>query len=569
MPIIVLEPEIAARIAAGEVIEEPSSVVKELLENSLDAEARRIWIVIEGGGLSLIQIRDDGAGIPNEDVQAAFLRHATSKLSNDGRLDCVYSLGFRGEALPSIAAVAEVEMLTRTRSEDAGTYVRLVNGAVAAFERRAAPVGTTVTVRDLFMDIPARRKFMPSTQILSGRISHLVSRLALGAPGVRLSLVSERRRSFASDGTGSVRDVVSRMYGPQVAEAMLELAPGAVTGFVSPPSVTRGTRGNVSLYVNGRWVINRSLVVAVEEAYHGLLMVGRFPIAVVSLNVPFNEVDINIHPSKREVRLLKDREMFGELQRAVRRVLLESSPVPGLLTEVEAGPPFTAAQPTFVPGYAHNNAQAASFWAAQDTIHAGQAAETQPAPLPLMRVLGQLGSTYIVAEGPDGMYMVDQHAAHERVLFEKILGDLESGACESQGLLEPIVVEMSEEQRTALRNGEEIMKRVGFGVESFGENTVLIRSVPSIIKEGSATQALADTLDQMAQGKSSTDWQERIAASLACHGAIKAAQPLRFEEMRQLILQLEEAANPKTCPHGRPTTLYLSSSQLERQFGRR
>ena len=568
MPIIVLEPGVAARIAAGEVIEEPSSVVKELVENSIDAEARRIWIAIEGGGLSVIQVRDDGIGIPNGEVQAAFLRHATSKLSGDGRLDRVHSLGFRGEALPSIAAVSEVEMQTRTKDEDMGTYIRLVKGSVAAFERRAAPIGATVTVRDLFQDMPARRKFMPSTQTLSGRISHLVSRVALGAPVVRFSLVSNGRKSFNSDGTGTIRDVVSRIYGHQVAQTMLDIDAGTIAGLVSPPSVSRGTRGNVSLYVNGRWVHNRALIAAVEEAYHGLLMVGRYPIAVLNLLVPLDEVDINIHPSKREVRLLREREMFGSLQKAVRRRILESSPVPGLLPEGNPGSIFLAIQPAPIPGNASSAALA--LWATQETANSGrQETGADSNSMPLMRVVGQLSSTYIVAEGPDGMYMVDQHAAHERVLFEKIIGQLELGDCESQGLLEPIVMDMSEEQCATLLDSSGLVKRVGFIVEHFGGNTAMIRSMPSIIKEREATQALSDMLEQIAQGKSSPDWQERVAASLACHGAVKASQPLQMEEMRQLVLQLEEAANPKTCPHGRPTTLYLSSALLEKQFGRR
>ncbi len=571
MPIIVLEPEVAAKIAAGEVIEEPSSVVKELIENSIDAEARRIWIAIEGGGLYVIQVRDDGGGIPSLEVQAAFLRHATSKLSGDGRLDCVDSLGFRGEALPSIAAVSEVEMLTRTKNEDLGSYIRLVKGSVVAFERRAAPIGTTVTVRDLFLDMPARRKFMPSPQTLSGRISHLVSRMALGAPDIRFSLVSEGRKSFNSDGTGSIRDVASRIYGHQVAQVMLEVGSGAITGLASAPSVSRGARGNVSLYVNGRWVHNRALVVAVEEAYHGLLMVGRYPIAVVNLLVPFNEVDINIHPSKREVRLLREREVFSSLQKAVRQRILESTSMPGLLPDANPGSTFPAIQPMPVQG--NDSSAARSFWATQSFSEKDssrhQDVVSNSSSLPLMRVVGQLGSTYIVAEGPDGMYMVDQHAAHERVLFEKILSQLESGGCESQGLLEPIVIDLLEEQKATLLGSEEIVRKLGFVVEHFGGNTVMVRSMPSIVKEKDAAQALADMLEQIGQGVSSPDWQERVAASLACHGAVKAAQPLQLEEMRQLMLQLEEAANPKTCPHGRPTTLYLSSSVLEKQFGRR
>ncbi|MBM2826038.1 MAG: mismatch repair protein MutL [Dehalococcoidia bacterium] len=590
MPIKVLDPDVVAQIAAGEVIEEPSSAVKELVENSLDAGATRVWILVEGGGLRRIQVRDNGCGIPPAEVELAFHRHATSKLSRADHLSHISTMGFRGEALPSMAAVADVAIVTRTPELDWGTYLSLSNGSVVERGKRASPPGTTITLDNLFSNQPARRKFLPSASALNSRVAGLVSRLALGSPQVGFSLSVDGRISFQSPVSGSLRDTMASVYGAQVADSLLELVlslPGkdegiephpqetsrpspTITGMVAPPSVTRATRSYVHLYVNGRWIYSRALAAAVEEAYHGLLMTGRHPLAVIHIKAPPDEIDVNVHPAKREVRFLKERQIFAMIQRSVRSALLSSTTVPSIAPGyADRGDPLTF--PTSTRSFGPPSAGAATSVTHGTEIPQNEASALM-VDLPIMRVLGQLSATYIIAEGPDGMYLVDQHAAHERVLFEKILGDLQGGHRDIQGFLEPLVWELTPEQSELLLRHQEPLRLTGFQIDPFGDGAWLVRGVPGVLNDKNPLEALRDILDQLAgvdRDGEDHSWQERMAASLACHSAVTAAHPLTTEEMRQIILQLERTANPRTCPHGRPTMLHLSSSLLEKQFGRR
>jgi DNA mismatch repair protein MutL len=553
------------------VVERPASVVKELLENSLDAGATQIAIEVQGGGVRLIRVVDNGAGIPPEEVDLAFERFATSKVATANDLEGISSLGFRGEALPSIAAVSEVTMVTRSRDELSGIFVNIKDGAILEKAKRGCPLGTTVTVRNLFRNVPARLKFLKSASTENGHISNLVSQYSLAFPEVRFTLIIDGRTTFRSPGSGSLREVLGAVYGLDVAKAMLAIEAKEdadpllprVAGFISPISLTRASRSYMSFFVNRRWVQSRMATYALEEAYHGLLMVGRHPIAVINISLLPQEVDVNVHPTKNEVRFRNERDIFSAVQKAVRATLTAQAPMPTLDTLPQ--PQLAPAAPTErLPAFDVKPGEAV----AKSPLAVPPSAEPVAKSLPILRVVGQMANTYVIAEGPDGMYLIDQHAAHERVLFERIRNERSRRAVEVQGLLQPVPVELTVRQQELLELQSEALSEYGFGIEHFGERTYLVRSVPAVLSGQNVAQSLVEVLDFLAEGEKG-DRREEIAISLACHGAVRAGQALSHEEMRDLIRQLEQASQPRTCPHGRPTMIHLSASQLEKGFGRR
>ncbi len=577
MTIRVLSPETAAKIAAGEVVERPASVVKELVENALDANATAIAVEVNGGGQELIRVTDDGCGLASEELELAFARHATSKLTGDDLLS-VTTLGFRGEALPAIAAVAEVEMASRPPDAQAAAYVRLDGGAVVERGERGAPAGTSVSVSRLFARQPARRKFLRSPSTEANHIASVVSHYALAYPTVRLALTLDGRQALLTDGNGELRDAIAAVYGADVAAAMLLLRPGdgpvAVDGLAAAPQVSRAGRGYVSLFVNGRWIQSRRLAYAVEEAYRGLLMVGRYPIAVLHLRLPLEEVDVNVHPTKAEVRFRDESAVFGAVQRAVRAALLETAPV-AVATAAPTAPtaptaPFDLSpQPSSPPLWEHARAlERRQVEAGPGEPLAATGLSTPAETLPALRVIGQFGGTYVIAEGPDGMYLIDQHAAHERVLYERFCRQRLERAPEVQALLEPLALELSSPRRALLAEQEELLREHGFAAEPFGDEAYLLRALPASLAGSDPRQAVASFLDLMLE-EGEGDRRDRVAMSLACHGAIRAGKTLSQEEMRELVTQLEGSEAPNTCPHGRPTMIHMSAELLARQFGRR
>jgi DNA mismatch repair protein MutL len=583
LTIRVLAPEIAARIAAGEVVERPASAVKELVENSLDAGATAIGVEVEGGGLESIRVSDDGCGLLPEELEPAFGRHATSKLE-DPELLRIVTLGFRGEALPAIAAAGEVEMVSRPAGAQGAAFIRLVEGAVAERGERGAPAGTSVTVRGLFARQPARLKFLRSPSTESSRIASVVSHYALAYPRLRFSLTLHGRQALLTDGSGELREAVAAVYGAETAASMLPVRPGdgpiAVEGLAGSPSASggsRGSRGHVSLFVNGRWVQSRRLAYAVEEAYRGMLMVGRYPVAVLNLRLPYEDVDVNAHPAKTEVRFRDESAAFGAVQRAVRAALVEEAPV-AVTSGAALSPPLElAGQPSTSPLWQH----ARSLESRRPEVETPEVRPATPAEaLPALRVIGQMGGTYVIAEGPDGpsaapggalrtsMYLIDQHAAHERVLYERFCRQRLERAPEVQPLLEPLALEVTPSQRGLLAENEELLGEHGFAVEPFGDGSYLVRSVPAALAGSDPRQAIASFLDVMAE-EGEGDRRDRVAMSLACHGAIRAGKTLSQEEMRELVSLLEASEAPNTCPHGRPTMVHMSGETLARQFGRR
>ncbi|NIS79446.1 MAG: DNA mismatch repair endonuclease MutL [Anaerolineales bacterium] len=574
MPIEILSEQVASAIAAGEVVERPVSVVKELIENAIDADANSIEIVIERAGSGLVEVADDGVGIPAEELQLAVARFATSKLKTTEDLSAIRSLGFRGEALSSIGAVSRMELQSRAEGEETGTRLYVEGGEIGEAQSVGAPRGTVVRVRDLFFNVPARRKFLKSEATERRRIIGLVSRYALAYPGIRFRLAQEGRVLFQSTGNGDRREVLAAVYGVETAKQMIALpdahdAPIQIAGFISPPSVHRGTRRELTFFINGRWVRDASLSAAVLQAYHALLTVGRFPLVVVFLDLPPESLDVNVHPTKAEVRFREQDMVFSILQRVVRSTLLGQAPAPAIQLESSWAPqgwqqPGRSLSPDWeLSGRTEN---------LQGVIVDGQVQPALPGGVvPLLRAVGQVGAAYLVAEGPDGLYLIDQHAAHERVLFESLMQASEYGSIERQSLLEPRTIEFTPEQTTLLEGQLDVLKGFGFEVESFGQRTYLLRSVPALLTAREPEYVLRAVVEDFEEDETplAKETEARIAARVCKRAAVKAGQVLSLAEQQQLLRDLEGCSSPRTCPHGRPTMIHLSVEALERQFGRR
>ncbi len=618
MPIRQLAPDIAAKIAAGEVIERPASVVKELVENALDAGARRIRIEIAGGGLNLIRVTDDGCGIPADELPLALARHATSKVASLDDLERVATLGFRGEALASVAAVSRVSILSRPKHSDSGAQVTCEEGSLGGVSPAATPTGTIVAVHDLFASVPARLKFLKTRSTETGHAILVAERYAMAYPEVRFTFLSEGRQAFASSGDGTLFSALAAVYGLSVAEAMVAIPNGEealhageqrlhmagpwVSGYVSRPSCYKSTRQHLSFFVNRRWVQSRTLTFAVEEAYHSLLLAGRHPIAALNITLDPAMLDANVHPTKTEVRFLHERQVYAAVQRAVREAVLATAEAPDIAASAFGVPSWTTGDGTVVGGRGAQDAQArpllwnasrstkaepASSGAAQDSpipLEAppegfsvpgvDAAAPVAGAKLPVLRVLGQVSQSYIITEGPDGVYMVDQHAAHERILLERMIAQWRTREVSAQLLLQPVPVELSPGEREAIEDHLEALRAIGFEIEPFGDDTMLVRALPAALATTTRPQSLRELLVELAgadaeAARHGETWEEHALANVACKAAIKAGQSLSPQEQRELIRQLEDTSAHASCCHGRPTMVHLSLSALERQFDRR
>lgn len=543
MPIKVLPPEVTSKIAAGEVIERPSSVVKELVENSLDAGSTEITVEAQNGGVSFMRVVDNGCGLSATEAEIAIRRHATSKITQLDDLERIHTLGFRGEALPSIASVAEMEILTRDQDSSAATYLRLENGKVAAREKKSRPQGTTITVRYLFRNFPARLKFLKSPATESGHIATLISQYALAFPEVKFQLTIDGRTTLHTSGDCDMRSSVSEIYGLDIAKGMLDVESTDgflfIQGLSSPPSVQRSSRSYLSFFVNRRYVRNSALSKAVETAYDGQLMTGRHPVTILNIAIPPEEVDVNVHPTKLEVKFRNNHIVFTAVVKALRDTL-SKSPLPAVRGDGQ-------------------DAVNQSLWEVFPRSASG---------LPALRTLGQLSASYILAEGEEGLFLIDQHAAHERILFDRILTQRVEKKPDIQGMLEPLTIELSPAQEQACKQSGDLLGEMGFTLEHFGDRTWLVRAVPAMLNGANLADSIHEILDELGSEKDMTRRETVAAQSLACHSAIRAGQTLDNEEMKSLLKQLERTAQPRTCPHGRPTMIHLSAQQLKKEFGR-
>ncbi len=590
MPIHLLSSEVASQIAAGEVVERPASVVKELLENALDAGAIKISITIEGAGQRVIEVADNGCGIPIDELAIAVERHSTSKLSTAEELFRIKSLGFRGEALASIGSVSRMTLTSRPEDVAVGARLRVEGGQAGKAGPIGVPQGTVVRVEDLFYNVPARRKFLKSDTTERRQIDKLVTRYALAYPQVRFQLRQENRNNLQTSGNGDRREVLAALYGVEIARQMLEVLAGderlRLSGYISPTSLTRANRREITFFVNGRPIQDPALSTAVVKAYHTMLMVGRYPLAILFLEIPPEAVDVNVHPTKAEVRFLDSRSIFTGVRDAVRRAPLAHTPIPELGDQLVWTPRPWVDSISPAGSSTHRMDPASELTGERDL-------ETRPplsSPLlpsqtelpvqrvPLLRLVGQVASAYLVAEGPDGLYLVDQHAAHERVLFERFMAlhgladeNSERSAIPAQALLQPVTVDFSPASARMLTEQLPVLVKLGFQVELFGPGTFLVRAVPSLLSGIDPEAALRVLVEEFEEDETplKAEVEARIIARICQRAAVKAGQVLSEEEQRALLSDLEACHSPRTCPHGRPTMIHLSVDLLERQFGRR
>jgi DNA mismatch repair protein MutL len=683
MPIRQLAPDVAAKIAAGEVVERPASVVKELIENSIDAGATQVRVDLIHGGLQLIRVSDNGSGISSAELPLALARHATSKVTQIDDLEHIRSLGFRGEALASIAAVADVTLLSRSHDSEHGAEISASNGQISGVSTAASSEGTTLTVRNLFSAVPARFKFLKSRNTEVGHCHHLLEQYALAYPEIRFTVSSEGRQIFATPGDGQLFHVLVEVYGLQIAEQMVAVAGGphedaeypVVTGYVSRPTCYKSTRQHISFFVNRRWVLSRMLTAAVEGAYHSLLLAGRHPVAVINIQVDPALLDVNVHPAKTEIRFLKERRIFAAILRASRQALLEEPEMPQwsprsassdtpspdsednqevdsddstipqdnpwiTVSEEETGskppllsrlwqshihnpddtqktpmrssttanvdplesipldvaptrlPELSASTPASTATSAQNMAIDHELFHIPSPTPTPSRQDDSPLPLeanpsaltgqvvnpqhthhlPQLRVIGQLAQSYIVTEGKDGMFLVDQHAAHERILLERMIAALKGQTPFSQLLLTPLHIELAPLELEAIEEHIQQLEHIGFALEIVDGKTLAVQAVPNVLVKRMNTTSVHELLIELTAAENlghTETWEEHALANVACKAAIKQNYFLTTSEMREMLEQLEQTQAPYSCCHGRPTMVHFSLSSLEHEFGRR
>jgi DNA mismatch repair protein MutL len=644
----VLSEVVANKIAAGEVVERPASVVKELLENSLDAGATRIRIQVEAGGKKLIQITDDGCGMVRDDALLAFERHATSKLKNAEDLLSVATLGFRGEALPSIASVARLRLETRPPDEPSGTIVEINGGKIFKVEEAGLPAGTSITIRDLFFNTPARKKFLKAESTELSHIASLVTHYALAHPAKHFELHSATNAMLVASPVAGHSERVYQVFGKEVLDQLIPFAalqpleriglpqpppwrrseeeapkePGELRlhGFVSKPEIQKLNRNSIYIFVNGRLIRDRLVQHAITEAYRNVLPPTVFPVVLLFLEMPTEEVDVNVHPSKTEVRFRQQSFLHDFVRDSIRATLMKARPVPQFVSEIHAHP---TASPSLTPG-AHGATGAADAWRSLDgTTNAGGFTLRAPEPPPVsgrlhfeggiaveanaavslarvsevipdngcspivadepevpsqlapslasLKPLGQIRESFILAVNHEGLWIIDQHVAHERVLFEKVLKQRAAQAVESQRLLMPLLLELTPAQLAVFAEISDELARNGFEAEPFGTRSVAVKVAPAGIDASQVEHMLHELFEQLSREDQKLNLdalRTRIAASIACHAAIKVNMPLDQNKMEWLLSELARTEFPISCPHGRPVVLRYSMKDIQRAFKR-
>jgi len=587
-----LSTELANQIAAGEVVERPASVVKELVENAIDAGARRIAVAVELGGKRLIRVEDDGEGMTAEEAALALERHATSKIRRLEDLAAISTLGFRGEALPSIASVSNLLLRTRPRGADRGVEIRVSAGVTTATREVGASEGTTIEVIDLFCNVPARRKFLKSDGAETTQISRLMTQLALGYPEVGFTLASGSRRLLQCPSATELDERLFQLYKSRdhLVEVQKTAAGVSVRGFAAGlAGQGHGpVRGPQNLFVNGRAVKDRTIAHAITHAYSAATIKERSPEVHLFFELPPDRVDVNVHPAKAEVRFLEPSLVHEVLRRALGdaladspapEVALEAAPTraPGPAAEASPGPwtqPVAVLADTATSTDGPGSTGFAPPQSLTDLVRDMRPAAMAPAPVPTgrsMLPLGQFRDTFIIAVDDEGIAIIDQHVAHERVLFEQVMERLTAGPLESQRLLTPLVLELSPAERQALGQHQVALTRLGFEVEEFGGDSVCVAAVPALVPIAASEvtiRALALDLDGFEEGGPVDQALRQVAATTACHAAVKAHDRLTPEKMVYILDELRRTAHSSVCPHGRPVVLRLSRREIERRFER-
>ena len=614
-----LAPQVAAQIAAGEVVERPASVVKELVENSIDAGATRITVAIKGSGVEQIRVSDNGRGIPADELCLAFQRHTTSKLRNAEDLQTITTLGFRGEALPSIASVSIVECHSRTPDAPAGTRVRLEHGRMREHPQAyGCPVGTTFHMSDLFGNTPVRRKFLRTRSTELNHIQQAVARYAMARPNIKFLLTTDSRNTMETPGSDRLIETILALYDRETAENMLELSLERedihISGYTANREVHRGSRAEITTLVNGRWIRDSNLAYAVEQAYDKTLPPHRHPISMINIGIPGHLVDVNTHPTKQEVRFKSSSKVFGAVRQAVEQALREHSPIhrirpplrsrgqnfPRLSPPETKNPDPQASGPGLSPELTQEPTPTRREWSQSERTAASESRGRMPAAEPearpawhgipsdqlqeslvpnqtlritltQLRVLGQSASTYIVADHPHGLCLLDQHAAHERVIYDKLQATAGKSSSQAQRMLVPITATLSPQQSDMAREYGELLERYGFTLTQGEPSKWTILTVPAVMtnRAGSPEEMLTNLLDELAFETVTTEVETALAATIACHSAVRAGDHLTMEEMESIIQQLADTHDPHTCPHGRPTAVQFRNSHIEMEFRRR
>ncbi len=573
---------LASQVAAGEVIERPASVVKELVENSIDAQARSIEVMIRRGGISLIRVTDDGIGMDRDDALLCLERHATSKIRTASDLASVGTLGFRGEALPSIASVARFRLTTREKEAVAGTEVLVNGGKIETVRDGGEAPGTQIEVRSLFYNLPARRKFLRTENTETRQIEHQLNLQAIGHPEIAFSFVRDERLVFQLPATRSLRDRIRDLMGNELLARLLEVESAGrgkvrVSGLIGQAGVSRASRGQQFVFVNGRAIESPVLGAALKEGYHTALMRGQFPVTFLFLELDPAEVDVNVHPAKREVRFRDPTGVREAVVQAIGRTLesdrgswQEQFRAPAV---PEADRP-TVVRPAFLPP---EEEVQASF--AVEAAPAGRREEafqpnesSRPLPQHQFRILGILNKLYVLMENADGLVLVDQHAAHERILFEELRRRMEEEGVPSQRLLLPQVIELAPRDAEWIERNLATLQKMGLGVEEFGRHTFKLESLPPFLSGAEPGRLLQDVIDSLKSASNQSSplrLGEEMIAKTVCRHAVKANDLLRQPEVEKLIRDLLECELPYCCPHGRPTMIQISLGELEKKFGRK
>jgi len=567
----VLDDSTIGKIAAGEVIERPASVVKELVENSLDAGAKRIAVTISDGGLKLIGVMDDGMGMSPDDAQLAFERHATSKLTSIDDLERISTMGFRGEALASIAAVARVEFQTRRADDEAGTRVSMEGGKLKDSGPIGCPAGTRIEVRDIFFNVPARRKYLKSKRTEMAHVQEVITERALLNPGVHFSLVHDGNVLMSSPASDDPRDKLVYVFGSRLAGEMLVVDGGAagirVNGYLATPEHARSSYSHLYLSVNGRPVKEPQLNRAVSDGYGTLLMKGQYPVGVISINLPADKLDVNVHPAKTEVRFSNERAVLDAVRAAVAsvfagRVMERKADSYGFVT---SGPAPDA----------HVADTSAGEW--RTAPIGAQATLDAPAADPVemtagRRYIGQLWDTYLLFQRGGEFVLLDQHAAHERVRYEKLRRQYAKDSVRTQELITPVIMELRPKEFAVVMDAAERLSRLGVSVEEFGSNTVQVRTLPVVLGRANGEEVVKGLVDRLLDSgglKLGEEFAEALIKTMACHSAIRAGEPLEPARISKLLDELAACKNPNSCPHGRPVSIALSREELEKKFKRR
>ena len=576
MKIKVLDPLIASKIAAGEVIERPSSVIKELVENSIDANSTTIEIEIINGGMDLIKIIDNGEGITKEDLPLAIKRHATSKIDTIDDLSYLTSMGFRGEALASIAAVSQMELSSKPLQSPAGSNIQVENSTILTEKPVSMINGTSIIVNNLFYNLPARKKFMSTQKSESNRILRLVNHFCVTYPEIRFKLIIDEKQKINTIGNGELIHTIAKILSQNLANELIPVDftdnDFKISGYISPPHISRTNRSNILYSVNKRIVKDKLITMALEQAYRGFLTVGRFPLTVLDLSTNPSKVDINVHPRKDEVRFMNENEVFSFIQRSVRETLVEKHPVPNTFNSTydtsyplnsptiknlftEKPTDYNQIDPTKQKFFDFDNNNR------QNTI--------QNTNFPILRAIGQIDSTYIIAEGENGMYILDQHACHEKINYEKIIESIGSNMMDMQLLMEPYLIDISTLKTKFLTKKLESLNANGVSIDQLDDQTIMLKGVPATISNTKLNEFIKD-IESFIESELDIDdalgTMSAIAASIACHSSIRAGDTIDINEMNLLLRGLENCIEPFHCPHGRPTIQNINIQQLNRMF---